>query len=290
MALFLQQMRQPPLLSDNPTLIPTVHRFRFALISTLILGFGLVRSNASPVLYYSPVGNALNAGLGASSSTLFTQAVVNQFGASNVRSIADFSNTATYSDADVLFINLRGDSDALQGQEKTNIINFINAGGAVFFIGEHNQWATWDNSFLGIYGGSVVPWGTFVQNSGKTAATPSQFTAGGFNGIAVSNPGGISGGTGIPIYMGAVNPLAEMYGPSNNAIAFMDTLALSNSNSNQSFFYGNLASWLYVTGSAYETSQANNGGGGSSVPDSGAGLALAGTVLMMGAVRASRRR
>lgn len=267
-----------------------MHCFRFALISSLILGFGLVRSEASPVLYYSPVGSPLNAGLGASSSTLFTQAVVNQFGASNVRSIADFSNASAYSDADVLFLNLRADSASLQGQEKTNIINFINAGGAVFFIGEHNQWATWDDSFLGIFGGHVIPWGTFVQNSGKTADTPSQFTAGGFNGIAVSNPGAISGGTGIPIYVG-VNPLAEMYGPSNNAIAFMDTLALSDSNSNQSFFYGNLASWLYVTGSAYETSQANsNGGGGSSVPDSGAGLAFVGTLLVMGAIRFARRR
>lgn len=246
-------------------------------------------AQAVPTLYYSPTN--LNSGLGRPSSNTFTTSVVNAFGAGNVVQVADFSNTASFSQADALFINAREMTDTLSVQERTNISNFATAGGAVFFVGEHGGWTGWNNSFLGLYGDSYTPWNG-VNAAISTNALPGQFTAN--HQVNLSGPGGIAGGHGTALftahYGGFGMAMAAVYGPQNNVIAFLDTNVLASGNSNNVAFYGQVSSWLYNTASAHDTAQSAPPPPPAPVPDSGPGLAFVGALLTLGLARRYCRR
>ncbi len=210
---------------------------------------------ASPILYYTPT--TLSTGLGKAGSSQFTNAVTSAFGAGNVIEIPTFGNVADFDDGAALFVNARGQSDVLSAAERTNLLNFINAGGAVFFVGDHASWTGWDNSFLNLFGDSFTHWNNPVGAAHVTNNAPGQFTPG--DKILLSAPGAITGGHGkklFTLFPGGGGPtMASLYGPDDNAIAFLDVNAFSNSFANNLGFFNDVGSWLFETASAYELSK-----------------------------------
>jgi hypothetical protein len=251
-----------PLMSLLPVFRPAVLFLAAALAVQLV---------ASPILYYTPT--TLSNGLGRPSSSQFTQAVTTAFGAGNVVEIPSFNNAADFDDGAALFVNARGQTDSLSVAEQANLLNFINAGGAVFFIGDHASWTTWDNSFLNLFGDSFQTWNG-VGAAISTGALPDQFTPN--TQILLSAPGAITGGHGTPLFTTSYNGfgrhMAAVYGPLDNAIAFLDTNAFGYGN-NQGFYAG-VSSWLFATASAYEEAQVDNGAP-NAVPDAMPVLAIA---------------
>lgn len=229
---------------------------------------------ASPILYYTPA--LVNNGLGKTGSSQFTTAVTNAFGASNVIEIPTFNNVADFDDGAALFVNARLGGDSLSAAEKTNLLNFINGGGAVFFIGDHLGWQTWDNSFLNLFGDSFQTWNG-VNAALATSAASDLLPAN--TQIALSAPGAITGGNGDNLFTafggGQGRAMAARYGPQDNAIAFLDTNAFGG-NSNPALYAG-LSSWLFNTATAYELSKQPvvNPPGGNTVPETMPGLAIA---------------
>ncbi len=243
-----------PLMSLLPVFRPAVLFLAAALA---------VQLAASPILYYTPT--TLSNGLGRPSSSQFTQAVTNAFGAGNVVEIPSFNNTADFADGAALFVNARNQNETLSAQEQTNLLHFMNAGGAVFFVGDHGSWEGWDNSFLSLFGDSFQTWNG-VGAAISTGALPDQFAPN--TQILLTAPGAITGGHGTPLFTTSYNGfgrhMAAVYGPLDNAIAFLDTNAFGYGN-NQGFYAG-VSSWLFATASAYEEALVDNGAP-NSVPD-----------------------
>jgi hypothetical protein len=241
---------------------------------------------ATPILYYTPA--LVNNGLGKSSSSQFTTAVTNAFGAGNVVEIPTFNNAADFDDGAALFVNARQGGDVLSAQEQANLLAFANAGGAVFFIGDHLSWQTWDNSFLNLFGDSFISWNG-VNAAKATNALPDQFAPN--TQIALSAPGGITGGNGKKLFTsfdnGGGRSMANLYGPQDNVIAFLDTNAFSGA-SNLALYSG-LSSWMFETASGYEeTRQGPGNPGGNTVPEAGSAAWL--LLPMMVGLAALRRR
>ncbi len=247
-----------------------------AFLVTLLFAT-VLRVSGTPLLYYTPA--LTSNGLGQPTSNDFTQAVKNAFGAANVLQVASFDNTASFADASALFVNARNGTDTLSAQERNNLLNFINAGGAVFFVGEHTGWQAWDDSFLSLFGSSATTWGTAVQAAVVTSAGQAAgFPSGQIN---VSSAGSISGSAGTALYVNALGrPLASAFGPDGNAIAFLDTNAFS-SNAGRNFYEG-VAGWMFNTASEYDQTKT-----AATVPDLGAGAALP---LALGAILLAGRR
>lgn len=229
---------------------------------------------ASPILYYTPA--LVNNGLGKANSSQFTQAVTGAFGAGNVLEIPSFNNAADFDDGAALFVNARLGGDSLSAAEQANLLNFINAGGAVFFIGDHLGWQTWDYSFLSLFGDSFISWNGVNAALATTAASdilPANTQ------IALSAPGAITGGNGDALFTTNFNgfgrTMAARYGPQDNAIAFLDTNAFGG-NLNPALYAG-ISSWMFETASAYELTKqpVGNPGGGNAVPDTMPVLAIA---------------
>lgn len=251
-----------------------MHLLRVFRFSALCLAATLVtQALASPILYYTP--SLVSNGLGKDNSSPFTAAVTNAFGAGNVIEIPSFANAVDFDDGAALFVNARLGGDSLSAAEQTNLLNFINAGGAVFFIGDHLGWQTWDNSFLSLFGDSFLSWNGVNAALATTAA--SGILAANTQ-IALSAPGAIGGGNGDKLFTTNANgfgrTMAASYGPLDNAIVFLDTNAFSG-NLNPALYAG-LASWLHTTASVYEASKQPVGNpGGNSVPDTMPVLAIA---------------
>jgi hypothetical protein len=243
--------------------MPSPHYFRtaFSLLAAAVVS----TVSAAPVLYYTPA--VVSNGLGKANSSQFTAAVTNAFGAGNIVEIPSFANAADFDDGAALFVNARGGSDALSSQEQANLTSFINAGGAVFFIGDHSGWTTWDNSFLSLFGDSFLGWNG-VNAALATGAAGNLVPEG--TQIALSLPGAIFGGHGEALFTvfagGLGRRMAARYGPADNAIAFLDTNAFAGS-LNPGLYTG-ISSWLFTTATAYEQSRLNPGNpGGNPVPE-----------------------
>lgn len=250
-----------------------MHRHPRSLATTLCL-FAVLAAQAlaSPILYYTPT--TLSNGLGRPSSSQFTATVVSTFGAGNVVEIPTFNNAADFDDGSVLFVNAREGTDVLSAQEQANLLAFANAGGAVFFIGDHLGWTTWDNSFLNLFGDTMIAWNG-VNAALATNALPGFIAAN--TQIALNAPGAISGGNGTALFTvfanGQGRSMASIYGPADNVIAFLDTNAFSGGN-NQDLYTG-ISAWLHATGSDYEEAQ-----NASAVPDAGFTVWLLAPVLL----------
>ena len=227
---------------------------------------------ASPILYYTPAWTSN--GLGQPSSNAFTTAVTNAFGAGNVIEIPTFDNAADFDDGAALFVNARQGIDSLSAAEQSNLLNFINAGGAFFFIGDHASWTTWDNSFLNLFGDTFQGWGG-VGVASRAGSAPAAFAS--TPSVLLTAPGAIAGGNGTPLFVrgGTTQKMAALYGPLDNAIAFLDTNAFSGTTNPA--LYGAIGSWLFETASAYELAKqtAGNPGSGNTVPDAMPVLAIA---------------
>ena len=227
---------------------------------------------ASPILYYTPAWTTY--GLGKPGSNPFTTAVTSAFGVGNVIEIASFDNAADFDDGAALFVNARQGNDSLSAAEQNNLLNFINAGGAVFFIGDHGSWTTWDNSFLNLFGDTFQGWGG-VGIASRAGSAPAAFAS--TPTVLLTAPGAITGGNGTPLFVRGnnVQTMAALYGPLDNAIAFLDTNAFGGTTNPA--LYGAIGSWLFETASAYELAKqtAGNPGSGNTVPDAMPVLAIA---------------
>jgi hypothetical protein len=246
-------------------------------LRSTVLGFAAALAApafASPILYYTPA--LVSNGLGKANSSQFTQAVTGAFGAGNVIEIPTFNNTADFDDGAALFVNARLGSDSLSTAEQTNLLNFINDGGAVFFIGDHSGWTTWDNSFLSLFGDSFFSWNG-VNAALATSAASDILPAN--TQIALSAPGAITGGNGDKLFTtfggGQGRAMAARYGAQDNAIAFLDTNAFSG-NLNPGLYAG-ISSWMFDTATAYELSKQPvvTPPSGNTVPDTMPVLAIA---------------
>lgn len=250
-----------------------------------LLAIALPALHATPKLYYTPT--EISTGLSNDpynpyGSSIFTQTVLDTFGAANVLEVTTFENTADFADASALFINARVQTGALSTLEQANILAFINAGGAVFFVGEHTGWTSWDNSFLGLFGDHVETWGTPVGAANATAAAPA-----GLPGTIsyLSNPGRIVGGNSTPVYDLYGRVMAGLYGPNNNAFAFLDSTPFANRAYDT--IYTGVATWIYSTATEYEASL-NSPPSVPAVPDTGVTGVLALTLVALAGLRRSR--
>lgn len=115
------------------------------------------------------------------------------------------------------------------------------------------------------------------------------FTAG--SKILLTGPGAITGGNGTALYTlfpgGMGFTMASVYGPSDNAIAFLDTNGLIGNTTEHQALYHSIASWMYTTASAYETSQQNNNPA-PGVPDGGVSFVLTAGLVALCACRARK--
>lgn len=223
--------------------------FLRSFVSVASLG-AAAAATAAPVLYYTAPQTIY--GLRETGFDLFSQTVVSTFGAANIHELADFGTASQFADAAVLFVNARGqDPDALSAAERQNLKTFIDDGGAVFFVGEHGGWTTWNNSFLSLFGAQFTPWNS-INAALPSGTAPTPFAQSGQ--LSLGAPGAISGG-GDPLYGLQTYTMAARFGPQNNAIAFLDTYPLSGAHGSHFEFHQDVASWLFTTGSAYEASK-----------------------------------
>ena len=133
---------------------------------------------------------------------------------------------------DSIWVNLRGTSSVLSAGEVSALSSFIATGRRVLFIGEHSGWATWNNSFLGMFGG------TSGVNGGAANIVLSNPLTAGVTQIAHSG-GSSTGGLNLDS-----TGLAALWGPSNNVLTVLDTNFYTNSSSSNTQFNDNIANWL----------------------------------------------
>ncbi len=77
-------------------------------------------------------------------------------GAANVSVTADLTDAAQVDAASAIVVELRNGGDVLSVTEITNLSNFIASGRRVVMLGENAGWQTWDESLLGVVGGTYV--------------------------------------------------------------------------------------------------------------------------------------
>ena len=141
-------------------------------------------------------------------------------------------------DYDALWIDLRGTSASLSALEVTNINSFIGAGRRIVFIGEHNSWSTWDNSFLSIVGSYVEP-ATFF---GSTNTLLSHELTAGVSSVYVAAGSEVNGGTAL-----FHANYATLWGANNNVLTVLDVNTFSNNYlgyGNNLQFAINTANWI----------------------------------------------
>lgn len=258
------------------------------LFLAAFLFFATASAIAAPKLYFTP--KEVNGGLSFTDygSNQFTEAVVNAFGAGNVFEIPTFENTATFSDASALFINARSQTSALSAAERTNILNFLTAGGAVFFVGDHTGWTSWDNSFLGLFGDHVEAWNSPSSAVSATSGVPDAFP----DSITyMQAPGKIVGSNGNALYTQGLLTMASVYGPYDNAIAFLDTTPFGNVDLRRYETIGlGVGAWLFEKASDYEALRATPPDSGNNVPEGGVTSGLIAAVAALIAFHRIRRR
>lgn len=218
-----------------------------AVAAALVLGtVGMAaEADAAVKLYYSERGTS--SGFDLDDYGRFSMAVKEVFGEENIFELTTFDNASSFADAGAIIVNIRLGSSALSAQEQTNLLNAINAGKALLFVGDHASWETWDNSFLNLFGDSFKQRTSLIQMAYKVGDHPIHAD----NRIHLSSTGTITGGNGTTVYATHLDePMAALYGPNNNALAFLDSGVFSGSpaalGENQRFF-ANLAQWMHDT-------------------------------------------
>ncbi len=213
------------------------------VVGLIISGMGVFTAEASsPKLYYSP--RDLSNGYNKTSFDQFSVTVTNKFGADNVFLVSNFTEASAFVDADALIINARVSTGVLSSQEQTNILAFVNTGKPVLFLGERAEWANWNTSFLSLFGDQHQTFTGTVQTGIVTGpAHPLHITG---DTVQLNSPGTISGSNGRNVYRLHTNQiLAKLYGPSENALAFLDTNAFGSSLVGNVQFYGRFANWFH---------------------------------------------
>ncbi len=165
-----------------------------------------------------------------------TDAINNAIGASNVVLLDDLSDSLLSYDA--VMVEIRGFSDELLPVEVQNLQDFIATGRYVVLFGENNNWPNWNNSILGVVGGSYS--GTEITNSSTTAF--SHYLTTGVSEVYFPMSGIANGGT--PLFDKNV---ATLWGGDLNVLTLLDINIVSdyfwNYYDNHQFAT-NIANWL----------------------------------------------
>jgi hypothetical protein len=161
-------------------------------------------------------------------------------GAGNITAVASIANLDDLASSTALFLDLgpSGTNGALSAQEQLTLTQYIASGRRVFFLGENNSWAAWNNSFLSVVGGTANP--TLV--GGVIAATGTHPITTGVAGVTLT--GGIAAVGGTALFAPNVGTL---WGAQQNVFSFLDYNAFNNTNwplTDNARFGTNVAQWL----------------------------------------------
>ncbi len=165
-----------------------------------------------------------------------TSAIDNAIGASNVVLLNDFSGSLLSYDA--VMLEIRGFSDVLSSVEVQNLQEFIATGKHVVLFGENNNWPLWNNSILGVVGGSYS--GNEVTVSSNKSF--SHYLTNNVNKVYFPMSGIANGGT--PLFDKNV---ATLWGNDLNVLTLLDINIVSDYFWNyydNGQFATNIANWL----------------------------------------------
>lgn len=204
-----------------------------------------VLADDPPQLYYSPVANPSSRGYDNDKFDTFSQAVRAIFGLENITEVTDFSAVSSVQSADAIIVNLRFSTDTLSTAEQTNLLAFINQGKPLLFIGDHASWEVWDESFIGLFGDEFEGRNNIV-NTGIVTGDPHPLHVVADT-LQLSHTGTMAGGNARPLYrISGGQIMAGLYGPRDNAVAFLDSNVFGGAGSGNTQFAGRFADWFHA--------------------------------------------
>ena len=159
----------------------------------------------------------------------------------NVTVVGDFSDLSQMLKYDALWLDIRNPGDSLTSSEVNNLNTFISTGRRVVMIGENNNWMTWDNSILGVVGGTLngVAYDavTSIYSHPLTNSAPT---------VYVPTGGAAEGG--IALYS---KNFATLWGSNSNVLTVLDVNVFQDSflnRENNRQFAKNVANWVANSG------------------------------------------
>jgi len=161
----------------------------------------------------------------------------------NVTVVYDFSDLSQMLKYDALWLDIRNPGDSLTSPEVNNLKTFINTGRRVVMIGENNNWPTWDNSILGVVGG------TLNLNDGAYGTVTSIYSHPLTNSapiVYVPTGGAAEGGTAL-----YSKNFATLWGSNSNVLTVLDMNVFQDSflnRENNRQFAKNVANWVANSG------------------------------------------
>ena len=174
-------------------------------------------------------------GYGKNNWDNMTSAINNAIGASNVVLLDDL--TGSLSGYDALMVELRNPSDVLSTTEMSNLQAFITTGKRVVMFGENDIWYVWNNSILGVVGGSFD-----MYDSGVIDKRYDHFLTTDVSSVYLPVGGIAVGGTSL-----FDGNFATLWEPGLNVLTVLDVNVVSDVYWNyydNSQFATNIANWL----------------------------------------------
>lgn len=163
-------------------------------------------------------------------------------GVANISVVSSIANPADLAASTALFLDLGALANgAMSAQEQLTLAQYIASGRRVFFLGENNSWAGWNNSFLSVVGGTA----NTTTISGAATATVAHPITAGVSTVTLLGAMAVSGGTAL------FNPsVGTLWGVQQNVFSFFDYNAFANTNwtaTDNARFGTNVAQWLAGT-------------------------------------------
>ncbi len=189
------------------------------LVSFIFMTAGAVSAEAATMIVRQ--GKVSGNFYGGASWTTMTTNLNNTFGgSSNITVVADFDST-NLNDYDAVWVDAGNTSETLIATEVSKLQSFAATGKRLFLIGEHNSWATWNNSILSVVGD------TFAGAAGSSTFAPTYTHALTENVSLIELPaGGTATGTGGTSLFST--KFALLYGTNLNVFVMLDVNTFSN--------------------------------------------------------------
>ncbi len=143
-------------------------------------------------------------------------ALLNQNTAITPTYVLNLEDQAQVMAADAIWINERWTTGSLSAKEMNNLAQFIATGRKVVFIGENNNWRTWNDQFLSIFGIATDPVPHYWTGH-QDPLLQNSLTAG-MTGLYISEGGVPLGGK--PLFAAGV---VSLFGPTDNVLTVLDS-------------------------------------------------------------------